>query len=325
MEKTFIGIDVSSNCLDICTHSKGIKQSYVIDNSIKAITRFFKQYNLEGTYVAMENTGRYNWALYDALASFRGQVYVVSALHLKRSIGLTRGKNDKVDAIRIVDFIEKNYSHLIQWKPVPATIKQIKVLLSERNLRISQKKQMDQQVGYYTSLKAERIGKELLKLNRQLINALKAQIEVLEKKIDQLIKSDESLSKQASLIGSVPGVGKVLTWTLLSTTEGFQKITEARKLACYCGVVPFEHQSGTSVRGRTRVSNLADKRLKSILHMAAMRAVRLKNELQIYYQRKVKEGKNKMAVLNAVRNKIIHRVFAVINQQRPYQINLVLS
>src|SRR6478609_3310443 len=117
MEKTFIGIDVSSNCLDICVHSKGIKQSYVIDNSIKAITHFFKQYNLEGTYVAMENTGRYNWALYDALASFKGQVYVVAALHLKRSIGLTRGKNDKIDAIRIADFIEKNYSHLTQWKP----------------------------------------------------------------------------------------------------------------------------------------------------------------------------------------------------------------
>lgn len=325
MEKTFIGIDVSSNQLDICTFTHGEKHSFVIKNTIEAIIRFFKKYNSETVFVAMENTGRYNWSLYDALSSFKGRIYVVSPLHLKRSMGLTRGKNDKIDAIRIVDFIQKNYEQLTEWKPLPEAIKNIKVLLSERNLRISQKKQMDQQLGYYALLKNTGLDKQLLKLNRTMIKALKTQIDVLEKKINEIINTDESLSIQAKLISSVPGVGKVLTWTLLSATEGFQKITEARKLACFCGVVPFEHQSGTSVRGRTRVSSFADKRLKTILHMAAMRAVRLKNELQVYYNRKVKEGKNKMAVLNAVRNKIIHRVFAVIKQQRPYQMDLVLS
>lgn len=325
MEKTFIGIDVSSNQLDICVFTLGGKHSFVIKNTIPAITQFFKQYDSETVFVAMENTGRYNWSLYDALSSFKGHIYVVSALHLKRSMGLIRGKNDKVDAIRIVDFIQKNYDQLTEWRPASAAIKQLKILLSERNLRVAQKKQLDQQLGYYTLMKSSGLDKELLKLNRQLIKALKGQIVTLEKKIDEIINSDENLSIQAKLITSVPGVGKVLTWALLSATEGFQKITEPRKLACFCGVVPFEHQSGTSVRGRTRVSSFADKRLKSILHMAAMRAVRLKNELQVYYHRKVNEGKNKMAVLNAVRNKIIHRVFAVIKQQRPYQMDLVLS
>jgi len=325
MEKTFIGIDVSSNQLDICVFAQDEKHSFVIKNTIPTITRFFKQYDLETVFVAMENTGRYNWSLYEALSSFKGHIFVVAPLHLKRSMGLIRGKNDKIDAIRIADFIQKNYDKLTEWKPVPEAIKQLKILLSERNLRITQKKQLDQQLGYYTLLKSTGLDKELLKLNRQLIKGLKAQIVMLEKKIDEIINLDENLSTQAKLITSVPGVGKVLTWALLSATEGFQKITEARKLACFCGVVPFEHQSGTSVRGRTRVSSFADKRLKSILHMAAMRAVRLNNELQVYYNRKVKEGKNKMAVLNAVRNKIIHRVFAVIKQQRPYQMDLVLS
>ena len=325
MEKAFIGIDVSSNRLDICVFSQGERHSFVINNTIQAITRFFKKHNSETVFVAMENTGRYNWSLYEALSSFKGHIYVISPLHMKRSMGLIRGKNDKIDAIRIVDFIQKNYEQLTEWRPLPVAIKYIKVLLSERNLRISQKKQMDQQLSYYGLLKNTGLDKELLKLNRQMIKALKTQIDTLEKKINEIINTDENLSVQAKLISSVPGVGKVLTWTLLSATEGFQKITEARKLACFCGVVPFEHQSGTSVRGRTRVSSFADKRLKTILHMAAMRAVRLKNELQVYYNRKVKEGKNKMAVLNAVRNKIIHRVFAVIKQQRPYQVDLVLS
>ena len=111
---------------------------------------------------------------------------------------------------------------------------------------------------------------------------------------------------------SIPGVGKVVSWTMIAKTEGFKKITDPRKMACYSGVVPFEHQSGTSVYRKPRVSMFADKDIKSILHLAAMSAIRLKNDLQCFYHRKVKEGKNKMSVLNAVRNKIIHLIFAII-------------
>lgn len=325
MKKIFIGIDVSSSHLDVFVHDDQIKQSHVVDNTSKAVARFFKQFDPEITYVAMENTGRYNWPVYEALASFPGHVYVISPLHLKKSMGLVRGKNDKIDAMRITSFIEKNYTTIPQWKPLPDAIKKIKILLSERNLRIAQKKQIDQQTASYALLKSTGLDKSLKKLNQQLIKNLQSQIDILEREIQSIIQADKTLAQQAQLVGSIPGVGKVLTWMLLSATEGFQKITEPRKFACYCGVVPFEHQSGTSIRGRTRVSMFADKKLKSVLHMAAMRAVRLKNDLQIYYQRKVKEGKNKMSVLNAIRNKIIHRVFAVIKQQIPYQLNLVLS
>lgn len=96
-------------------------------------------------------------------------------------------------------------------------------------------------------------------------------------------------------------------------------------MACYCGVVPFEHQSGTSIRYKPRVSVFADKGLKTLLHLAAMSAIRLNNELRVYYRRKVEDGKNKMSVLNAVRNKIIHRIFAVIKNQTMYKNDLLLS
>jgi transposase len=297
----------------------------VIENTTKAIARFFKRYDGADTYVAMENTGRYNWSIYEALASFKGNVYVISPLHLKKSMGLVRGKNDKIDAIRIASFIEKNYADTPQWKPLPLAIKKIKILLSERNSRIAQKKQLDQQRASYQLIKSSGLDKKLLKLNQKMVKELKSQIDAIEKELHNIIQCDETLSTQAQLVRSIPGVGKVLTWMLLSATEGFQKINEPRKFASYCGVVPFEHQSGTSIRGKARVSSFADKKLKSILHMAAMRAIQLKNDLKEYYHRKVKEGKNKMSVLNAVRNKIIHRVFAVIKHQIPYHINLVLS
>jgi len=120
-------------------------------------------------------------------------------------------------------------------------------------------------------------------------------------------------------------VGKVVSWMMLAKTEGFTLINNPRKMACYCGVVPFDHQSGTSIRQKPRVSLYADKGIKSVLHLAAMSAIRLDNDLRTYYRRKVEEGKNKMSVLNAIRNKIIHRVFAVIKTQNRYKNDLISS
>ena len=105
---------------------------------------------------------------------------------------------------------------------------------------------------------------------------------------------------------------------IISTGE-FEQITEAKKFACYAGVAPFEHTSGSSVRGKSRVSKLANMTLKKLLHMAAMSSIQHSEELSSFYHRKVKQGKNKMSVINAVRNKLISRVFACIKNDRVYQ------
>lgn len=323
--QTFVGIDVSSATLDICIRNEQIQQSFIIKNEVKEIKKFFRKYTDQQLVIAMENTGRYNWFLYEALTDLPHQVFVVAPLHLKRSMGLVRGKNDKIDAVRITLFIEKNYTELKAWKPAAPAIQKLKILLTERNARIKTKRQLLKQQHDYSKMKNLGLDKSLLKLNEKLVEQIDKQIIHLESQIAKVIESDEQLNKQAVLMQSIPGVGKVLTWTMLAKTEGFSVIDDARKMACYSGVVPFEHQSGTSIKGRHRVSPYADKSIKSILHLAAMSAIRLNNDLQQYYKRKVAEGKNKMSVLNAVRNKIIHRIFAIIKSQAPYQNNLVLS
>ena len=112
----------------------------------------------------MENTGRYNWNLLEALESFSFKVYVISALDIKKSIGLVRGKNDKIDSLRICNFIEKNHNEITQWKPCPASIKKIKVLLTERALRIKIKKQLIVQQHDYKLMKNMGLEKELKNL-----------------------------------------------------------------------------------------------------------------------------------------------------------------
>lgn len=322
--QTIIGIDVSAATLDICVSSKG-QNILVIKNEEAAIRKFFNKYAKECLLIGMENTGRYNWALYEVLKDLHHRVYVISPLHLKKSMGLIRGKNDKIDATRIAAFIGKNWVDLPQWQPSSPTVQKLKILLTERNSRIKSRRQLLKQQHDYAKMKHLALDKPLQKLNAQQLTLLDQQLAQIEKEIELIIKSDEQLEHQAKLIRSVPGAGKVLCWMILAKTECFTTITEPRKMACYSGVVPFAYQSGTSIRGKQRVSSYADKAIKAVLHLAAMSAIRLKNDLREYYLRKVAEGKNKMSVLNAVRNKIVHRIFAVVKNQIPYINHLFLS
>lgn len=323
-KETFIGIDVSKDTIDICVLS--VKQElFKIANTADVIAKFFK--NRSGVFkVCMENTGRYNWPLYQALNSLSNvEMYVVSPLHLKKSLGLIRGKDDKADAIRIARFLQKHHSDLSITKPTSNTIEQLKVLLTERKQRIKMKSKLLASYHDYCMMKEMEMTDQLAILNQDLVKFTEKQIKCIEKQIESLIKTDKDLHHLSQLILSVPGVGKVLCWLLLAKTNGFTTLNNPRKLACYAGVVPFPYSSGTSIRGKERVSGFADKTLKTVLHMGAMRAVRMDNDFRDYYLRKVAEGKNKMLVLNAVRNKLIHRICAVTRENIKYQPNLVMS
>jgi len=322
--QTIIGIDVSSATLDICVSSQCSQYSFVINNDVKAICKFFKAYK-ESLIIGMENTGRYNWALYEALKETHHRIFVISPLHLKKSMGLIRGKSDKIDAIRIAAFTAKNHNELPQWKPSSQAVQKLKILLTERNSRVKAKRQLLKQQYDYAKMKHLGMDKYLMGLNKQELALIKKQLAMIEMEIENLIKADEQMHSQAKLIRSVPGAGKVLCWMMLAKTESFTTITEPRKMACYSGVVPFSNQSGTSIKGKNRVSSYADKAIKTTLHLAAMSAIRLNNDLKQYYIRKVADGKNKMSALNAIRNKIVHRIFAVIKNQTPYQNHLLLS
>jgi len=322
--QTIVGIDVSAATLDICVTGK-TQKSVVIKNESAAIRKFFNTYQSDQLLIGMENTGRYNWALYEVLKDLHHQVYVISPLHLKKSMGLVRGKTDKVDAIRIAAFIAKNHTDISQWKPSSPAVQKLKIFLTERNSRIKTKRQLLKQQHDYVKMKHLGLDKTLMKLNSKQLTLIDSQITEIERQIELVIKADQNMDQQAKLIRSVPGAGKVLCWMMIAKTEGFTTITEPRKMACYSGVVPFANQSGTSIKGKQRVSHYADKAIKAVLHLAAMSAIRLKNELRDYYLRKVAEGKSKMSALNAVRNKIVHRIFAVVKNQIPYQSNLLLS
>ena len=165
----------------------------------------------------------------------------------------------------------------------------------------------------------ESIRKQMIKHCRKTLKAVSEDINKIENEIDELVKGDERLNAQMQWATSVPGIGKITAMHMIISTGEFERISESKKFACYSGVAPFKHTSGTSVRGRTRVSKLANMTMKKLLHLAAMSAIQCCEELKAFYQRKVAEGKNKMSVINAVRNKLISRVFSCIKNKRMYQ------
>ena len=114
MEKTIIGIDISAKTLDLCIKKGNLKEFIVIENSVKSIKLFFKNFIKDSgnIIVSMENTGKYNWNLYEVFENSNFTIFVIHPFHLKKSLGLIRGKNDKIDAERIVNFTEKNQHEL---------------------------------------------------------------------------------------------------------------------------------------------------------------------------------------------------------------------
>ena len=143
-------------------------------------------------------------------------------------------------------------------------------------------------------------------------------IKAVEKQIQALIHADQKLKDQYTIATSLKGIGPVTACQMILCSGEFTKIQTGKQLACYCGVVPFEYSSGTSVRARPRVSHWANKRLKKYLHMSSLSAIQAEGELKTYYERQLSKGKAKMSVLNAVRNKLVLRVCACIRANQLY-------
>lgn len=326
----FVGIDVSKETLDVTViNQQGITESQTtVENTSVSLKRLLKQWGkqktvlVDQTLFCLEPTGHYSNMTVAVLLEMKFAVWVATPSDIKNSIGLQRGKNDKIDALRIAQYAYrfKDKARLVQ--PNEMDRLALQQLLSQREMLIKDRAKYTAQINDYE----ERIGRDaynaICKANRKIIRQLEKAIEEFEQKLEQLICSLPEMKKQYELLKTIPGIGKVVAQTLVIFTNGFARFDNARALACHAGIAPFEYKSGTSVRGKSRVSHRSNKRLKSLLHMAAMAAIKTNGELRTYYERKVAEGKNKMSVLNAVRNKLIHRVFAVLKRNTEYRLEL---
>ena len=244
----------------------------------------------------------------------------VNALAIKRSMGLVRGKTDKLDAARIAAYGYEKKDKLAIDVPASDALKRLQMLHSTRDRLVKQRAALTCAVKEYRHIGiAEK--DVLMQTQLQLIKNFDRQIEKLMIEIETIINEQELLKQNFRLLQSIKGVGKILALTAIIKTHNFTRFANARKFACFCGTAPFEHSSGTSIKKKSRVSHLADKQMKTLLDLSAKSAIQYDKELREFYLKKTKDGKSKMSTINIVRNKILYRMFAVIKRQTPFSEN----
>lgn len=312
------GVDVSKLTLDI--FFKPLNAGIRIANTatgFKQLLKELQQQNipLDSLLIIMEHTGKYSYRWEVFLRSIGVDYCKISALQIKRSLGVIRGKNDKVDAERIAD-----YGWLRRDKLTADMHRdeQINILQELLSLRLKMVRDRSGYMCRVKEMKATGGYADLIKIQQQLIVVFSTKIKALEEKIRLLICQHPPLQQACQLLRTIKGVGWIVAAYMISCTDNFKRFKNARKFNCYAGLAPFNHESGSSIKGKARVSHLANKEIKALLNLSASSAIQHDAEMKQYYQKRVAEGKRKMSCLNIIRSKLVARMFAVIKRQTPY-------
>jgi transposase len=266
----------------------------------------------------MEDTGLYSYALCYYLSSLQTHYVVESAYRIKHSMGIVRGKSDKADSAMIATYAYRHVDKLTLHKLSASKLTELKLLLAHRNRLIKQKNRLSCVLYELKGVESLLDVSFIIASHKTQMKVIKEQILQANQQIKRLFKEDQQLSGQYKLLSSVPGVGLLISAHVLAYTEDFTKFATWRKFACYVGTDPFPNQSGTSIRGKTKVSAIGNKRLKGLLNIGAINMIKTDTEYRRFYKRKLRDGKHHMVIINTIRNKLISRMFAVIRRQSPY-------
>lgn len=328
MKKTFfIGVDVSKHSIDAAVLVKDQTSSIAwrafdnTDNGMHEFAQWLTELGVpfsKRTLLVIENTGIYHRRLVNFCLKHKLPICIENGAQVKWSLGIARGKSDKVDSRRLAVYARRFADRLKPSAGLASGIQQLKDLAT---MRTRHRVQLGSLKAHLKELKLTSNPKDAAQMEKfhlPLIKATQQLIKKIEAEMICLIQANETTRRQYQLLLTIPCIGPITATCLIASTNGFTLCSTAKQLACYCGVVPFTHQSGISIKGRHQVHKMANKTLKALLHLCALSAIKYVAEFQDYFTRKVAEGKHKMAVLNAIRNKLALRAFAVVNNNKPY-------
>jgi len=301
MKKIYVGIDISKEKCNLCFRSGlEIVREEECSNDVKALKKAFKAAlkvlgaSLEEVLVCAEYTGRYIYPL------------TVACQELDIFLWLD-------DAYRYSD-------KAVRYCIPDAALVSMKNLLSDREFLLIDKKRYQSQLTDQKKYMAPGDFKHKSSRWKKVIKSIDEQIAAIDAEIESLIAADPVLTRQKELLVSIDGIGERIAINMIVVTGGFTRFENARQFCSFAGLTPYKYDSGTSVRSKAKISKRANQTMKTLLHLSAVNvATRMKSgEYKDYYERKLKEGKHVMCILNVLRAKLVHRMFSVIKRDTEY-------
>lgn len=319
---TFTGVDVSKNTLDFCIYDGVTFIHHCIANNAVGIKNLFKsepalgRWKLKKMLFCIENTGYYQNHLVNFLSAHKTNFTVQSPLHIKYSMGLVRGKSDKIDAKRIAIFASKNAQSLPLYQPPREVLLALKHLLSLRTRLVMLRNSLRVPLTDNSAFVAPAIHTMVKGACAGTIEAANQDIISLELKMLSLMREDERLARLYKIVTSVRGVGQLVATNMLVLTNEFKNFETAAKFASYIGIAPFSRTSGTSVQQNPHISKYGHKGIKALLFVSLLSVLKYKGPERAYFDRKKNEGKHAYVILNAMKNKLVKQIFACVREDR---------
>ena len=316
----FVGCDVSKDTLDFALYARDTNMRSFphirVSNSpdgFKQMCKWLKtnKVKIKGCVVAMEHTGIYSQPLSQWCHKKKLAFVFLNPLDVKNACTTGRHKTDRDDACFIADYVYTNREKLKPSEPTPPVIDKLRELRNERTLAVKTRTAYRNHLATMT----DPASRERME---QLIKELSAQIRKIEKDIEATMKSEESLGRNYKLLMTIPGIGMINSLQTIIATANFIRFQTARQYAKFCCVSPLSKESGKTIRCGDHVVKKGHNEIKACLTEGARSAVIKDPGIAAYYKRKRAEGKSHGTVMNAVKFKLICRMFAVINRQQPY-------
>ena len=309
------GIDLSMEKFDVnFIDAKGEERNREVKNKLISISKFLSSVAEDGILCA-EHTGAYGDLLVFLCNQAEVPIALVPGYTIKHSLGLLKGKSDPLDSSRIREYGERFIDKLVFSEYDEESMVELKQLYTLRSQLVKARKSLltSDKGRYHLPMQSLNIHKHL----HSVLSNMDTEIVGVDEEIEALIKANQDLNENYELVKSIKGVGPVIATDLLIKTGNFMIIDTARKAASYAGVCPFPNTSGKMV-GRSKTSQFADKKLKSLLYMGAKAAVKHNKEYGLYYQKKKLEGKHHFLIMNNVSNKMLRTIYSVVKNKKPY-------
>jgi transposase len=304
----YVGVDVSKLSFDVAIPSLTGYCHYQFKNEEKGFKLLLKHLSQLGDcHVVMEATGPYYLRLACYLHQASIAVSVINPLVIRRfcQMRMSRAKTDKKDAVMISEYGKMERPPL--WNPEPAYVLELRQMQAAVDLLDQSRTDILRQMEAFNQNPV--LCKTVIIGHRATLRHLEKQIATLNKKMEDLIESNEGLLYQN--IQTIPGIGKKTALMLIVISAGFKKFSNAKQLSSYVGLSPRIFESGTSVKGKARITKMGMSKLRGMLYVCAWSAKRFNDSCKGIYDRLVAAGKPKKVALIAVANKLLKQCFAV--------------